>query len=82
MPAVTVEEVLNENSDKLIIKNMLTEAGYNVKDTSVKKRISVVSDTRAQTMKEVLNVLKKNALESDVDMSPSSLEFQVLEYLK
>ena len=82
MPAVTVEEVLNENSDKLIIKNMLTEAGYNVKDTSVKKRISVVSDTRAQTMKEVLNVLKKNALESDVDMSPSSLRISSIGVLK
>tara|TARA_R110001632_G_scaffold187812_1_gene308261 strand:- start:168 stop:1220 length:1053 start_codon:yes stop_codon:yes gene_type:complete len=71
MPAVSVTSVLTENLDKSDVRKMLELGGFRVKDTTVKKRLAVVSDTRGETMTNILNLFKAKGQGAEIDKSPA-----------
>jgi hypothetical protein len=74
MVAKTVDQVLNENLDKSEVRKMLELGGFKVKDTTVKKRLAVVSDTRAKTMTDVTNLLKAASQGAEIDKSAAAIK--------
>ena len=74
MPAVSVTSVLTENLDKSDVRKMLELGGFRVKDTTVKKRLAVVSDTRAKTMTDVVNLLAAGGHGAEIDKSREAIK--------
>ena len=74
---------LSEDVDKVALMQMLTSNGFQTKETTVKKRIAVVSDTRSATMTDVIAKIKE-ILDIDVtiDKTPASRKISSIGIIK
>lgn len=75
-------QYMREEMDRTTLSAELTKAGFEIKQTTVKKRLAVVSDTRSKTLQSVLFKLKELGLNSVLDKSPAALKISSIGIIK
>jgi len=75
-------QFVREDMDKTSLNLALTKAGFEVKQTTVKKRLAIVSDTRSETMQSVMSKLKEMGFSPFIDKTQGALRISSIGIIK
>jgi hypothetical protein len=79
--AYSATAIINEAADKINLTRILNSAGFKTKENPVKKRITVVSDKRGETVKDIISLLKNNGKNVELDKSRTATNISSMGFI-